>query len=122
VKIAISATKPGLDAEVDPRFGRCAFFLLVDSDSGQLLQAEKNAFAAASGGAGTQAAQRIAEWGAEAVLTGNIGPNAFQILDAAKIPTFPGVSGSVKDAIASYLAGELKPVSSPTARAHQGMR
>lgn len=122
MKIAISATKPGLDADVDPRFGRCACFLLVDSDSGQLLQAEKNAFAAASGGAGTQAAQRIAEWGAEVVLTGNIGPNAFQILDAAKIQTYPGVSGSVKEAIASFQSGKLTHATSPTARAHQGMR
>jgi predicted Fe-Mo cluster-binding NifX family protein len=122
VKIAISATQPSLEADVDPRFGRCACFLLVESESGQLLQAEKNAFAAASGGAGTQAAQQIAEWGAEAVLTGNIGPNAFQILNAAGIPTYPGVSGSVKDAIASLLAGELKPVGSPTTRAHHGMR
>ncbi len=122
VKIAISATQPTLEADVDPRFGRCACFLLVDSDSGQLLQAEKNVFAAASGGAGTQAAQRIAEWGAEAVLTGNIGPNAFQILDAAKISTYPGVSGSVKDAIASFQSGKLTRANSPTARAHQGMR
>jgi len=97
MKIAISATGPGLEDEVDPRFGRCQYFVIVDLDTMQ-LEALENSSAMAPGGAGISTAQMIASKGVGAVLTGNCGPNAYQVLSAAGIQVITGVSGKVKDA------------------------
>jgi predicted Fe-Mo cluster-binding NifX family protein len=122
MKILITATGDNLDAGVDPRFGRCAFFLLVDSETGDLLQAERNEAAAAAGGAGIQSAQWVVRQGAKAVLTGNIGPNAFDVLAAGKINVYAGVSGSVREALERLKRGELKPIAQSTAARHLGMQ
>ena len=98
MKIAIPATGEDLDAQVDPRFGRCHFFVIVDSESME-FKAFPNESATVMGGAGTQAAQFVYESGAEIVLTGDIGPNAYQILSAAGMKVFAGVKGKIKDAI-----------------------
>lgn len=73
MKIAVSATSPGLDAEVGPRFGRCQYFIIVDSQSME-FEALDNSSAMATGGAGISTAQMVASKGAEVVLTGNLGP------------------------------------------------
>ena len=101
MKIAISAAGPTLDAEVDPRFGRCRYFIIADPDTLQ-FEVMDNASAMSSGGAGISAAQSIAGKSVEAVLTGNCGPNAYQVLSPAGIKVFTGVSGKVKDVIAKY--------------------
>jgi predicted Fe-Mo cluster-binding NifX family protein len=101
MKIAVSATGPSLDAEVDPRFGRCQYFIIVDPETMQ-FEAVENSSAMASGGAGISAAQMIAGKGVEAVLTGNCGPNAYQVLSPAGIKVISGVSGKVQDAIQGY--------------------
>jgi len=77
MKIAISATGTTLDAEVDPRFGRCQGFIIADTETDE-YEAIDNASAMAAGGAGISTAQMIAGKGVEAVLTGNCGPNAYQ--------------------------------------------
>ena len=82
MKIAVSATGPDMDAEVDPRFGRCQYFIIVDPETME-FEAVDNESAMASGGAGISAAQMIAGKGVEAVLTGNCGPNAYQVLSHA---------------------------------------
>jgi predicted Fe-Mo cluster-binding NifX family protein len=112
MKIAISATGTTLDAEVDPRFGRCAYFIIVDPETMQ-FEALPNESAQASGGAGIAAAQAVAAKGVEAVLTGNCGPNATQVLSSAGIKIITGVSGIVKDAVQSYKAGKLQPSAPP---------
>jgi predicted Fe-Mo cluster-binding NifX family protein len=104
MKIAISATGPTLDAEIDPRFGRCPQFIIVDMETGE-FEAVDNTSALASGGAGISAAQMIAEKGVEAVLTGNCGPNAHQVLSSAGVKIITGVSGKVEDAISEYKLG-----------------
>lgn len=75
MKIAISATGPSLDAEVDPRFGRCQYFLIIDPDTME-FEAIDNTNKMASGGAGIASAQAVAQKGVQVVLTGNCGPNA----------------------------------------------
>jgi predicted Fe-Mo cluster-binding NifX family protein len=80
-----------------------------------------NASAGASGGAGTSAAQMVAGKGVEAVLTGNCGPNAYQVLDAAEIKIITGVSGSVRDAAEGYKSGKYQPVSAPSTDAKSGI-
>ncbi len=120
MKIAISANGPTLDAEVDPRFGRCQYFIIADPQTME-FEAIDNASAMAGGGAGISAAQMIAQKGVEAIITGNCGPNAHQVLSAAGIEMITGASGKVKDAIEGYRAGKLKPSSQPNVPDHFGM-
>jgi predicted Fe-Mo cluster-binding NifX family protein len=120
MKIALSATAPVLDAEVDPRFGRCQYFIIVDPQTMQ-FEALDNSNAMASGGAGISTAQMIASKGVEVVLTGNCGPNAYQTLSAAGIQVITGVSGRIKDAIEAFKAGKFQSSSQPSVGDHYGM-
>ena len=120
MKVAVSATGEDLDAQIDPRFGRCQYFIIVDVDS-MKYETVPNESAMASGGAGIQAAQSVAGMGVEAVITGNVGPNAFQTLNASGIKIVTGANGIVKDAVERYKKGELKETSSPTVDEHSGM-
>jgi len=120
MKIAISSTGPTLDAEVDPRFGRCQYFIVADTETME-FEALDNASAMSSGGAGISAAQTIAGKGVEAVLTGNCGPNAYQVLSPAGIKVITGISGKVKDAIEGYRAGRFKESSQHNVPDHFGM-
>jgi predicted Fe-Mo cluster-binding NifX family protein len=117
MKIAVSATADTLETVIDPRFGRCAYFVIVDVEGSKIKGHEviKNPGAIATSGAGIQAAQTIANKGVEIVITGNIGPNAFGMLSTAGIKVVAGVVGiKVKDAIEKYLRGELEETSQPT--------
>jgi len=120
MKIAISATGTTLDAEVDLRFGRCQYFIIVDPETME-FEAVDNTNAMAGGGAGIATGQMIISKGAETVLTGNCGPNAYQVLSAAGIKVITGVSGKVKDAIQAYKSGQLQPDSQPNVADHFGM-
>jgi predicted Fe-Mo cluster-binding NifX family protein len=120
MKIAVSATVPGLDAEVDPRFGRCQYFIIVDPQSME-FEAVDNSNAMASGGAGISTAQMIASKGVEMVLTGNCGPNAYQTLSAAGVQVITGVSGRIKDAVEAFKAGKFQSSTQPSVGNHYGM-
>jgi predicted Fe-Mo cluster-binding NifX family protein len=121
VRIAVSSSGPGLDAQIDPRFGRCQYFVIVDSDSMQ-FEAVENPNVMATGGAGIQAAQLVADKGAQVVLTGNCGPNAFQTLKAAGIAVCVNVSGAVGEAVERYKRGEFQPVAGPSVGDKFGMK
>jgi len=121
MKIAISATAPQLDAEVDPRFGRCQYFLIVDTETMEFGAIDNSAMSA-PGGAGIQAAQLVAGQGVEAVVTGDCGPNAYQVLSAASIPVFVGASGSVRDVVEAYKKGMLSPIAAASTGPGAGMR
>jgi predicted Fe-Mo cluster-binding NifX family protein len=120
MKIAVSVTEPSLDARVDPRFGRCQYFIIINPDTMEFETVE-NSWAAAGSGAGISTAQTIAGKGVEAVLTGNCGPNAFQVLFAAAIKVVTGVSGTVRDAVRDYKAGKYETSSQPNVPGHSGM-
>ena len=120
MKVAVSASAPSLDSQVDPRFGRCAYFIIVDTDTMQ-YEAIQNPAQYAGGGAGIQAAQIVASKGVKAVLTGNVGPNAFQALSAAGIQIVCGVYGTVREAIMKFKRGEIGGATSPTIPMHYGM-
>lgn len=120
MKICVTATGEDLDAQVDPRFGRCQYFVIVDSDS-MKFEAFSNESISASGGAGIQAAQTVANKGAEVVITGNVGPNAFKTLSAAKIKIVTGASGTVKNAIEMYKSGGFSETDGATVGEHAGM-
>ena len=114
MRVAVSATGGVLDAPIDPRFGRCPYFIIVDTDTMQ-FEALPNTSQYAASGAGIQAAQAVASKGAKTVLTGNVGPNAYQALSAAGVQIVTGVTGTVREAVTRYKKGELRSVSTPTA-------
>ena len=84
MKIAVSSSGKDLNAQLDPRFGRCAYILIVDT-ADMSFEVFENKNAMLGGGAGIQSAQFISSRGAEALITGHIGPNAVQTLNAAGI-------------------------------------
>jgi predicted Fe-Mo cluster-binding NifX family protein len=120
MKICVTAAADNLQAAIDPRFGRCAYFIVVDTDNLE-FKAIANPNLDFSGGAGIQSAQLVASEGVAAVVTGNAGPNAFQTLSALQIKVYIGASGTVSQAIADYQAGKLQELNSPSVAAHNGM-
>jgi len=113
MKVVVTSTGPGLDDELDPRFGRCQYFLIVDTDTMEVLESLSNEGIMASGGAGIQAGQFVANKGAEAVVTGNVGPNAIQTLQAAGIGVYLAPPGTVRQAIEAFKKEALEGVSTP---------
>jgi predicted Fe-Mo cluster-binding NifX family protein len=121
MKIAITSQGQTLDSEVDPRFGRCQYFLIVDSETMEFTT-HQNLSAAQRGGAGPQAVKAISDLGANALITGDVGPNAFDALKAAGIPAFLGARGTVGQAIQKWKNGELKETGTASVDSHSGMR
>lgn len=120
MKICVSSEGKDINASVDPRFGRCQYFAVGDPDT-MKFEFIENVSMIAGGGAGISAAQTIGDKGVKAVLTGNCGPNAYQVLEAAGVQVITGVSGTVKQAIEDFKAGKLKAASQPSVKAHHGM-
>ena len=120
MKIAISATSTSLDGEVDSRFGRCPYFIIVESDTMQ-FETLDNSSATADGGAGISTGQVIAKSGVQVVLTGNCGPNAYRVLSAAGIQVITGVSGKIRDAVQGYKSEKYQSIPQHTVSTHFGM-
>jgi predicted Fe-Mo cluster-binding NifX family protein len=120
MKIGISAIGPGLDAEIDPRFGRCPYFIMIDPDT-MKFETIENSGAFSSGGAGIATAQLVASNGITVLITGSCGPNAYQVLETASIKVITGASGKVGEAIQSFKSGKLQPSHQPNVSAHSGM-
>jgi predicted Fe-Mo cluster-binding NifX family protein len=121
MKICVTSYGADLESGVDPRFGRCAYFIFVDTET-MAFEAFENGNVRSGGGAGIQSAQLMSERGIRALLTGNVGPNAFQTLTAADIDIMCGVSGTVREAILKFKRNEYTPASSETVQSHSGMR
>lgn len=114
MKLIVTATAPNLEAPVDPRFGRGAYFVVVDTDTMQ-WQAHQNEAVNAAGGAGSQAAQFAAQQDAEAVISGDFGPNAYIALAAGEVKMYLlGTSQTVSEAVANCVAGKLQEVHAST--------
>jgi len=118
--IAITATGPTLEASVDSRFGRCPYFLIVDTDSLDVEPVE-NPNLVLGHGAGIQSAQLMAQRGVQFVLTGNCGPKAYQTLSAAGIGVIAGCGGTVTDVIEQFKAGQLGRASGATVASKFGV-
>jgi len=119
MKICITAQGDGLDARVDPRFGRCAYFSIIDPDTQQVTAVNNNG--GASGGSGVQAGQTMADHKVEALLTGNVGPNAYQTLAAAGIVVYTGMSGTVREVLERFRQNDLPaPMNGPSVESHFG--
>ena len=121
MKIAIASSGKTLESQVDPRFGRCPYFLIVDSET-EDFEVLENTAGQASRGAGISAAQIIVNKGAGAVIAGNFGPNAISVLSPSKIKIFGGVFGiTAKEAIKQYKSSELKEITANTTPFGMGM-
>jgi len=124
MKVCITTRGEGLTAEVDPTFGRAAYFLFVDTDTlgsnAPAVESVENVPGAH--GAGVQAAQTVAEKGATVVITGSVGPNAYQGLAAAGIEIYTGATGTVEQALADFQAGKLTRSGEATGARHGGGR
>jgi predicted Fe-Mo cluster-binding NifX family protein len=118
--IAVTAQKPSLNAAIDSRFGRCAYFVIIDTDKTE-YETMSNTSMSTGGGAGIQTAQRLAKKGVHVVLTGNCGPNAYKTLAAAGIDVVVGQSGIVAEVVKQFQSGELKATNSPNVASHSGM-
>ncbi len=121
MKIALSSQGNNLDAPFSPVFGRCPFYILVDTDT-MAFQPLPNEAMNASGGAGIQAAQEVARQGVQAIVTGNVGPNAYQVLAAAGVSVYTFASAcTVRQAAEAFKSGQLTSVSTATVEPHAGM-
>ena len=121
MKLAISADGAQLKAQHDARFGRCTYFIFVDTET-NAWEASPNPAINARGGAGTQAAQFIANQGAQAVVSGHFGPNAFEALNAAGIKMYAVSGGRIDTVVEKFSSGKLKKVTVPGSSGHQGGR
>ena len=119
MKIVVTANGTSLDTHVCPVFGRCTDLVFVDTDT-MRFEAMVNPEGASVRGAGFQAAELVVERGAQAVVTGNVGPNAFGVLQAAGVPVYLCGGGTVREAIGAYKAGRLQSVESASVPTHNG--
>lgn len=121
MKVAVSSTGNTPGAQVDPRFGRCSFFIVIDSETGEFTAIDNSASGAA-GGAGIRSGQNVANTDAEAVITGNVGPNAFDTLKAAELRIFTGAQGmTVMEAVTALKEGKLQEAGDASVGSHAGM-
>jgi predicted Fe-Mo cluster-binding NifX family protein len=118
--VVITANGTELDAQASSVFGRCPVYVFVDTESMQLEGLENPAIATPSG-AGIQAAQFVVERGAQAVVTGNVGPNAYGVFQASGVPVYVFGGGTVREAVEAYVAGQLEPVGGANVPAYSGM-
>jgi len=107
MKIAVTSKGKDLDSEVDPRFGRAAYIIIVDSETFSFEVLDNSENVNALKGAGIQAATMVSEKGAEVLLTGFCGPNAFKAMNAANIGVANDAGGSVREAVQAYVDGKL---------------
>ncbi len=120
MKVAISAAGASLDSPVDPRLGRARFFIIYELDDDSFRLVENN-FAQASSGAGIQVTTFLVNEGVEAVITGNVGPNAYRVLQQAGVKVYPGAAGTVREAIQAFKEGGLSAAQNPSVGAHFGV-
>jgi len=123
MKVAVSASGGSLEAQVDPRFGRCQYFVIVDTDT-MTFETIPNPSANVTSGAGIQVAQAIVKKDVQAVITGSVGPNAFQVLSNAGIKIMTSASGTVREVVERFKKGQLQEAtnsSSSGSRMRRGM-
>jgi predicted Fe-Mo cluster-binding NifX family protein len=118
MKIAVTATGKDLSADVDTRFGRAAYFVIVDPETKAFETVENSQHLGLPQGAGIQAGKTIVDRKVDVLITGNCGPKAFQVLNQGGVQIMTGASGSVMDAITAFQRGELATASSPNVEGH----
>jgi predicted Fe-Mo cluster-binding NifX family protein len=118
MKILITCQKNSPDSLVDPRFGRSPWFAVVDVESDEVTFFDNAATAAGRQGAGIAAAKSAINLGVEYLLTGNCGPNAFKVLQAAGINVIVGIKGNIKEVVTGFRNYQYTPVAKPNVEGH----
>ena len=118
MKIAISTAGTNLDAAIELRFGRASSFLIYDLEQKSFTLVDNAQNLNATQGAGIQAAKTIVDTGATALISGQCGPKAFQVLSAAGIAIYQSDAASIAEAIALYTSGQLQPAQDATVEGH----
>jgi predicted Fe-Mo cluster-binding NifX family protein len=119
VRIVVTANGTNLEACVSPVFGRCSDLVFVDTDT-MRFEAVVNPEGATLRGAGFEMAGFVVQCGAQAVVTGNVGPNTFGVLQAAGVPVYLCGGGTVREAIAAYKAVQLQLLGAASVPTHSG--
>ncbi len=120
MKICISSTGKDLSSQIDPRFGRCAYFMIIQTDN-MGMEVFENEYKSLGGGAGIQSAGFVHSKGVTAVLTGNCGPNAMKVFSENSIKAFTGQAGVIKDVVEKFKKGQLIASVNPTVDEKSGM-
>lgn len=120
MNVAVAAAGMDLDALTDPRFGRCQYFVLVNTET-MAFEGLSNVAAMQGSGAGIAAVQLVANAGADAVIAANLGPNAYQALSAGGLKVYSSSGGTVREAIEALKAGQLSEISTANVPSHFGM-
>ena len=118
MKIAVTAQGPELTSDVDTRFGRAKWIVVVDTNTGESQGHDNKVNLTLSQGAGIQTGQNVANLGVEAVITGNLGPNAYKTLATGKVQTFLASGGTVEQAVAAFTQGQLQEVQQANVEGH----
>jgi len=118
MRIAVTSQGPDLNSQVDPRFGRAKGFIVVDTDSDEFSVHDNAQNLNAAQGAGIQAGRTVVDLGVTAVITGNVGPKAFAALQAGNIKVYAKASGTVKEAIEKFKAGQREPANQANVAGH----
>jgi predicted Fe-Mo cluster-binding NifX family protein len=118
MKIAVTSAGTDIDSEVDPRFGRASWFLVVDPDTMAITPVENHQNLDLPQGAGIQAGKTIVDNGVNVLITGNCGPKAYRVLENAGVQVVVGASGKVRDVIQRFQNGELKSTDGPNVKGH----
>jgi len=120
MKIAVTSSGPELKSDIDPRFGRCQYFIIYDTENNK-YEAIKNSNIRGMGGVGIQSAQMMADKGVQVIISGNCGPNAFRTINAAGIQLITGLNGTVESVIQEYKKGNLQASDQPNVDPHSGL-
>jgi len=120
MKVVVTSIGGSADSEIDPRFGRAASFVLVDTENGEIKSIDNSAAMDAAQGAGIQAAETISQLGAQCLITGHCGPKAFRALQAAGVKVYTGASGTVAESIEQFNSNELQLLTGPDVGGHWG--
>ncbi len=118
MKLAVTSQGATLQSPLDPRFGRAKYFIVVDTETGAFSAVDNSVNLNAAQGAGIQAAKRIVELGADALITGHVGPKAFSALQAGGIRVYTGASGTAAEAVEQFTSGKLQAANSADVEGH----
>lgn len=123
MRIAISSTGKTLESEIDSRFGRCSYFLIVNIENNEIkdFNSIENTAKEQSGGAGISAGKLVSEQNVDAVIANNVGPRAFSVFEQFNIKIYSG-EGKIKDALQQFIKGELKELKDSNSPQHTGLK
>ena len=119
MKVAISSKGTELNSQVDVRFGRGEYFVIIDGDN---VTSMENQAKFAQHGAGGEVVRLLSNENIDVILTGEVGPNAGIALDSFEIKAFRGISGTVEETYNKWKNGELEEVKGATTDSHNGLK